>query len=302
MLDYAALHAVAAVARTGSFDAAARHLGVTPSAISQRIKNLETRLGFKLIQRANPCTATEQGAWLCRHIEQVGLLESELLAHVPLLGGHSAQRLTIHIAINADSLATWFIPAMAAYAAQSPHLLHLAVEEEGQTAEWLAHGRVQAAVTSREEPVPGCRRIALGTMRYHATASPGFIARHFPDGPTPDAFAQAPALTFSQHDQLQTRWLAQTLAQTFGTAPPCPSHWVPSTHAFLAACLAGVGWGMHPVALAQRDLAAGRLVELVPGTPLDVPLFWQVNRLAADALMPLTRAVVAAASAGLEAP
>lgn len=297
MIDYAALRAVAAVVQSGSFERAAGLLHVTPSAVSQRVKALEDRLGFFLIRRGTPCTATEKGEWLCRHLEQVGLLEAELLRQLPALGGAGAEagRVTLHVATNADSLATWFIEAAAAFTEETGHLLDIAVDDEGQTADWLAHGRVVAAVTSREKPIPGCRRIALGALRYGAMASPGFIARHFAQGLTEAAFAQAPVLVYSRHDALQTRWLRETL----GLAPLCPTHWLPSTHAFLDGSLAGMGWCMNPLSLAAPHLAAGRLLDLAPARPLDVPLYWQVNRLAADLLVPLTRAVERAATRGL---
>lgn len=296
MLDYPALRAVAAVVRAGSFEKAAQVLHVSPSAVSQRVKGLEDRLGFFLIQRGTPCIATEKGEWLCRHLELVGLLEADLLQRLPALGGEGAgEQLTLHVAVNADSLATWFLDAAAAFSRGSGMLLDLAVDEEGRTADWLAHGRVVAAVTSREEPIPGCRRVSLGALRYLATANPTFHARHFAAGLTPAAFASAPMLTFDRHDTLQSRWLADVL----GSLPDCPAHRLPSTHAFLDACLAGMGWCMNPVLLAGGHVAAGRLVDLWPGRPLDVPLHWQVNRLAADLLAPLTRAVTAAAAHAL---
>jgi len=296
VIDYAALRAVAAVVQTGSFERAAGLLHVTPSAVSQRVKALEDRLGFFLIRRGNPCQATEKGEWLCRHLEQVGLLEAELLRQLPALGPEEeGARVTLHIATNADSLATWFLPAAAAFSEETGHLLDIAVDEEGQTADWLAHGRVVAAVTSREKPIPGCRRVGLGALRYVATASPAFRDRYFASGLTEATFAHAPVLTYSRHDALQARWLKEAL----GMQPVCPSHWLPSTHAFVDGSLAGMGWCMNPVSLAAPHLASGRLVELVPATPLDVPLYWQVNRLAADLLAPLTRAVEAAARKGL---
>lgn len=296
MIDYAALRAVAAVVQSGSFERAAGLLHVTPSAVSQRVKALEDRLGFFLIRRGTPCTATEKGEWLCRHLEQVGLLEAELLRNLPGLEPQAgAGRVTLHVATNADSLATWFLPAAAAFAEETGHLLDIAVDDEGQTADWLAHGRVVAAVTSRETPVPGCRRVALGALRYAATASPGFRDRYFAQGLTEAAFARAPVLTYSRHDALQARWLKETL----GFQPVCPSHWLPSTHAFVDGNLLGLGWCMNPVSLAAPYLASGRLVELAPDRPMDVPLYWQVNRLAADLLAPLTRAVEAAARKGL---
>lgn len=289
MLDYSALRAVSAVVQTGSFEKAAGMLNVTPSAVSQRVKQLEERLGIVLIARGNPCTATEKGAWLCRHMENVGMLEGELLKQLPGLvdPGEPRQRVTLHVATNADSLGTWFVSAVSNFAKGSEYLLNIAVDDQDHTAEWLQRGRVIAAVTSLEKPIQGCRRTSLGALRYHATASPDFVARYFAGGVTPGAIMNAPALTFNQKDRLQSRWIRQTLEEdlTF------PTHWLPSTQGFVDASLSGMGWAMNPTQLVREHLEFGRLVELIPDTPLDVPLYWQINRLAADRLTELTREV-----------
>lgn len=293
MLDYPALRAVAAVVQTGSFERAAALLNVTPSAISQRIKHLEERLGTGVIVRGSPCVATEKGAWLCRHMETVGMLESELLEQLPDLAGDADahQRVTISVATNADSLGTWFLDAIAGFTRRSPYLLDLAVDDQDHTAEWLQRGRVLGAVTSLEAPVRGCKRVALGALRYVATASPVFYARHFAKGVTLEAISAAPALVFNQKDRLQAMWVRKTL----GKDVALPAHFVPSTQGFVTASLAGIGWGLNPEQLLADHLAAGRLVELVPGSRMDTPLFWQINRLAADRLEPLTREIVSAA-------
>nr|WP_314092180.1 LysR family transcriptional regulator ArgP [uncultured Shinella sp.] len=290
MLDYSALRAVAAVVQTGSFEKAAGLLNVTPSAVSQRVKQLEERLGVVLIVRGTPCAATETGEWLCRHMETVGMLEGELLRHLPALArsGEPRQRVTLHIATNADSLATWFLAAIAKFTKQTSYLVNVAIDDEDHTVEWLERGRVLAAVTSHEKPVQGCRRLSLGTLRYHATASPDFMARHFNDGISPEALMRAPSLIFNQKDRLQARWIRQTLERDV----PCPTHWLPSTQGFVEACLAGMGWGMNPAFLVREHIKAGRLVEISPQTPLDVPLYWQINRLAADQLHELTREIM----------
>lgn len=155
MLDYSALRAVSAVVQTGSFEKAAGILNVTPSAVSQRVKQLEERLGVVLIARGNPCMATEKGEWLCRHMENVGMLEGELLEHLPSLidPTEPRQRTMLHIATNADSLATWFVTAVSNFARRSPYLLNIAVDDQDHTAEWLGRGRVIAAVTSLEKPI-----------------------------------------------------------------------------------------------------------------------------------------------------
>ncbi|MGE7472983.1 LysR family transcriptional regulator ArgP [Bosea sp. NPDC003192] len=290
MLDYPALQAVALVVRTGSFDKAAQVLNVTPSAVSQRVKQLEERLGTVLIVRGQPCTATERGELLCRHMEQVGLLEGELMTRLPALAepDQPQQRVTLRIAANADSLGTWFLRAVATFAERSPHLLDIAVDDQEHTADWLRQGRVLAAVTALEKPIQGCRVISLGSLRYLATASPKFMARHFADGVTLPALAQAPSLIFNQKDRLQSQWMEAA----FGESPVHPVHWVPSTHGFVDACLLGIGWSANPELLVREHLDAGRLRELMPGKTLDTPLFWQVNRVAAERLADLTRAVV----------
>ncbi|AZO76435.1 MULTISPECIES: LysR family transcriptional regulator ArgP [unclassified Bosea (in: a-proteobacteria)] len=290
MLDYPALQAVSLVVRTGSFEKAAQALNVTPSAVSQRVKHLEERLGTVLIIRGQPCTATERGEWLCRHMEQVGLLEGELMTRLPALAepDQPQQRVTLRVAANADSLGTWFLRAVAAFAERCPHLLDIAVDDQEHTADWLRQGRVLAAVTALEKPIQGCRVIPLGSLRYLATASPDFMARHFADGVTVPALAQAPSLIFNQKDRLQSQWMELA----FGKSPAHPVHWVPSTQGFVEASLLGIGWSANPELLVREHLAAGRLCELMPGTVLDTPLFWQVNRVAAERLSDLTRAVV----------
>lgn len=299
MLDYPAARAVALVVETGSFEAAARALSVTPSAISQRVKQLEERLGTVLIARGTPCLATPEGEWLCRHIEHVGMLEKELIRQLPGLEkiAAAAERVTVAIATNADSLGTWFLQAVAPFATDAAYLLNVAIDDEDHTAEWLERGRVLAAVTAMKKPVQGCHVTALGALRYRATASPAFVARHFPNGVTLETLAQAPGLTFNQKDRLQHSWIKQNLGQAIAY----PTHWLPSTHSFVDACLLGIGWGLNPDAMVADHLASGRLVELIPGAAFDVPLFWQVSRLARDRLAALTKNVVASAKHALVA-
>ena len=187
---------------------------------------------------------------------------------------------------------------MAEFAAASGHLLKIEVDDEDHTADWLRRGQVLAAVTALSRPVTGCRIRALGALRYRATASPAFAARHFPDGVTAAALMAAPVLAFDRKDRLQAAWSRQVLGEEVAG----PTHWLPSTQGFVTAGLAGLAWGMNPEPLVRDHLAAGRLVELIPGAVLDVALFWQVNRMAADGLRTLTRAVTAAARAGLVPP
>ncbi|MCS6758816.1 MAG: LysR family transcriptional regulator ArgP, partial [Candidatus Devosia euplotis] len=261
MLDYNAAYAVATIVRTGSFEKAARALNVTSFAISQRVKRLEERMGAILIERGTPCRATDKGVWLCRYMEMVGQLENNLLAQLPELGDPSIGPVTVDVTVNADSLGTWFLPAMAAFTQQSDVLLNIAVDDQDHTADWLRRGRVLAAVTSMAKPVARCSVAALGQLRYVATASPEFISRHFADGVTADAMVHAPVITFNHKDMMQQDWLAANFASTL--APP--THWLPSTQGFIEACLLGMGWSLNPINLVQANIEAGRLVGLIPG-------------------------------------
>lgn len=295
MLDYAALNALAAVVREGSFDRAARALHVTPSAVSQRIRLLEERAGCALVVRGQPCVPTETGRRMCQHMDRVRLLEQELHEALPAIAPEDGACVTLPVAVNADSLASWFAPAMAAYAARAPVLMALSVDDQDHTAEWLRTGAVLAAVTGSARAATGCNSQPLGVMRYLAAASPAYMTRHFAAGVGAGSLARAPSLLFNTKDELQARWVRRLCHRHI----ELPRHTLPSPRAFVTAALAGMGWGMFPETMIAPHLADGSLVELVPGTPLDVPLYWQTARAASGLLDGLTRQIVAAAREGL---
>lgn len=264
MLDPAQLAALAAVHRRGSFDLAAAELHVTPSAISQRIKALEEATGSLLIRRGQPCQATETGLRLIRHHDEVALLERSLATDLP---GLSAGPATLRIAVNADSLATWVIPALAM---TQGLLFDLVIDDQEFSQDWLRRGEVVAAITSHPGPLQGCDTGPLGLLRYRATASPGYMARWFAGGVTAQTLSRAPALTFSDKDRLQEHWVTR---QTGGGARRAafPSHRMASSQAFVDACLHGLGWGLNPEPLVAARLANGALVELTPTHPSTCP-------------------------------
>lgn len=292
MMDYAHLAALRAILQTGSFEAAATNLHVTPSAISQRIKTLEDHLGTVLIIRGSPATATPAGQRLFRHAEEVALLETTLGADLNGLLPDEATT-QIRVVVNADSLDTWFIHAMSQV---DGFLFDVSTDDEDVSADWLRRGEVMAAVTAHAKPVQGCESIALGRLRYLATASPEFAAQHFAGGFSAVAAKQARMLMFDRKDHSQHQWLQ---AQ-FGKRITPPVHLLPSTRGFVTAAIAGLGWGLNPEVLVRDDIAAGRLVT-IGGTPIyDVPLFWQFNRVTGHALKPLTNAVEHTAKHWLE--
>lgn len=287
MFDYPALQTLAEIIRRGSFEAAADRLALTPSAISQRIKGLEERLGTVLIHRGPPATGTETGLRLMQHFDRVRLLEQGLDRHIRPADGPA----TLRIAVNADSLATWFPEAMPALDV----LYDLVLDDQDHARDWLRAGQVSAAITSNPAPVTGCDVTPLGSMRYLALASPGFIARHFASGVTHMTLTQAPALVFNSKDSLQAGWAEAATGQRCRLT----GHLMPSSETFVRAALLGMGWGMIPESMAAPHIASGMLKTLKPDLPLDVSLYWQVVRAMAEALKPLTLAAIERAAAEL---
>lgn len=291
MMDYTHLAALRAIIRTGSFEAAATSLNVTPSAISQRIKTLEDHLGTVLIIRGSPATATPAGQRLFRHTEEVALLETTLGADLNGLLPNEAAT-PIRVVVNADSLDTWFIHAMAQVGAQTGgFLFDISTDDEDVSTDWLRRGEVMAAVTAHAKPVQGCDSIPLGSLRYLATASPDFTAQHFAEGFSATTAKATPMLAFNRKDHLQHQWLHTQ----FGKRITPPLHLLPSTHGFVTAAIAGLGWGLNPEVLVRDHIDTGRLTTIGHTPIYDVPLFWQFMRVTGQALQPLTRAVKSAA-------
>lgn len=259
---------LAVVIDEGTLDAAARRLHVTPSAVSQRIKSLEEIVGRVVLVRAKPARPTEAGAAVVRLARQASLLEHDTLAE--LGADPQGGPLSIPLAVNADSLATWFLAPLARVGERHPVVFELHRDDQDFTAGLLESGTVMGAVTSRDVPVAGCRVSALGAMRYEAVATPAFVERWLPRGADAASLAAAPVVDFDRRDDLQTRWLEAMDADP--GAPP--RHYVPASHDFATAARLGLGWALLPTFQAFDALASGELVPL-GGPPVDVPLYWQ---------------------------
>lgn len=285
-IDNAQLAAFSAVIHEGSFDAAARCLNVTSSAISQRVKLLEERLGQVLILRGSPCQPTQTGKTLLRFSEQLDLLENELFRDLGVFGGEEKYA-RISVVVNADSLDGWFLQAMEKTCRDGGISLDLRVEDQEHSATLLREGEVMAAVSASAAPIQGCRVEYLGDMRYLALASPAFVRDHFAAGVDAASLNRAPMLVFSRKDSLQ-----QTFAEMLAMASVSPPvHYLPSTRGFIEVARLGLGWGMIPEDMAKAEIEAGELVEISPGRHLNIPLYWHCWRFSSPTLEKLSAAV-----------
>jgi LysR family transcriptional regulator (chromosome initiation inhibitor) len=288
-VDLPQLETLVAVIDEGTLEAAARRLHITPSAVSQRLRALEVATGRVLVQRGRPATVTAAGEPVLRLARQVGLLVADTGRHLAPSGPGGAP--VVPIAVNADSLATWALPALAPLAGTT--CLDLHSSDQTHTSALLRAGTVMGAVTSDAEPVAGCRVTPLGSMRYLPCAAPAFLDRWFADGPDAAALSAAPVVVFDRRDDLQHAYLRRHLS----TTTDVPIHYVPSSADFLSAVALGFGWGMVP----ELQLTGGRhaITPFDPAGAVDVVLYWQQWRLESDPLDRVAAALVQAAHAQL---
>lgn len=283
MMDYKLLQALACVVEQGGFERAARMMGLSQSAVSQRIKLLEARVGAPVLLRMSPPAPTETGQRLLNHVQQVRLLEQDLQRDVPMQD-EDAPPPRLRVALNADSLATWWAAAVAGLCQQQGLLLDLLVDDQDVGLRRMRAGEVVGCVCATERAVAGGRSLPLGAMRYLAVASPTFIDQHFVGGVTPQALRNAPGVVFGPDDQLQHRFLSSC-----GLVADFPHHLCPSSEGFVHLIGRGMGWGMVPALQIEQELASGQLRELLPGRHVDVPLYWHYWRNGGRLLEQLTQ-------------
>lgn len=292
MFDYKLLLALDAVIRQGSFDKAASLLNITPSAVSQRIRQLEEKLGQMLVVRSTPTRATSAGHRLLRHVRQVGLLEEELRHE--LAQDEADSFIELPVGLNNDSLNTWFVDAVASCVLQEKLLLQITVDDEAHTQQLLKQGEVIGCLTSSPQPPTGCVSHPLGIMRYRCVASPTFARHYFADSVVNRAsMMAAPGIIFNRKDTLHLGFLQSRFGVEISDFP---SVIMPGVHSLLQGVKNGLGYGICPELQVVHDLAAGQLIDLFPHDPPSVMLYWQCWALQSPRLERFTRHLLTTAA------
>jgi LysR family transcriptional regulator (chromosome initiation inhibitor) len=269
MLDAKHLQALDAVITEQSFEKAARALFLTQSAVSQRIRQLEEQVGQMLVVRSAPVRPTPAGMAVLRHFRQLSMLEQSLFEE--LAPERADDFVTVSLAVNADSLDTWFLTGAREILAEAKVLLDLVVDDQSVTHAYLRSGEVQGAITSTPAGFQGLATHDLGDMEYLCVATPQFRDRHCPHGFSLEAAGRAPMVIFSHKDALQHEFLQQR----FGREVRPPVHVMPSNIGFQGLILQGGAYGMVSRNLAEPHLENGELVNLAPGETLRVPHYFQ---------------------------
>lgn len=278
---------LAAIVAHGSFEAAASHLSVTASAVSQRVRALEVAVGRPVLKRTRPVELTAHGYAVVRFARQLDMLSADLAEE--LQPGTQPSLARLALVINSDSLHTWALPGLAAVAGKVQ--LEILREDQDHSLELLRSGAAAAAITTTAKAAPGCSSRRLGVMRYLPVSTPDFAARWFAGSALAETLADAPVIVFDRKDDLQDRFLRGVSRRALQP----PRHYVPAAHEFGEAIRWGMGWGLLPEIEVSEELKRGTLVALDPAAHVDVPLHWQQWRHGSAALEEVAAAIQAAA-------
>lgn len=295
MLDRNQLEAFAAVIEHQSFERAAKALNITRGAISQRVKLLETMLSTMLIIREQPLSLTKEGEAVLRHVKTLRLLEHETYLSVTQ-NADDQNRAQLAIAVNADSLATWFEPFSHNILKQLPIELEILVEDQEHTWKILNRGDAIGCVSTESKPSQGFNVIRLGSMEYCCVATPAFAKQHFKEGMTLQNAVAAPAILFNRKDNLHDLFLEKFFGMKIVNYV---KHHFPSPSALLNARLEGVGYGLVPMLLAQPFLDCGKLIDLTPSHSVFVTLYWHHWQIESELTKQITELVVQTARQSL---
>jgi LysR family transcriptional regulator (chromosome initiation inhibitor) len=296
--DPDALECLASIVEEGGFERAAVRLSVTQSAVSQRLRALEAQIGTVLLVRSRPVKPTAAGRLLIKHAMQMRLLRADLETDLhdltPATKG-SREEDRVSIAVNADSIATWVLPAVGPLVSEGLPL-EIITDDQDFTHDWLREGQVLGCVTTLKQALRGCKVLPLGDMHYVAVASADYARQHCPQGLTSHNFRDIAFVAFNRKDDLQADFVSRacglrrvTLSQRF----------VPSSEGQVRAVLAGWGASVVPEMLVRDLLHSGQLVNLAPLITLPVSLYWHCWNLDSDVIDRMTRALEAAAQQSL---
>ena len=297
--DPAALECLAAIVEEGGFDRAAQRLSITQSAVSQRLRALEAQVGTVLVVRSRPVKPTAAGQLLLKHARQMRLLRADLERDLqdlaPSSAGGAREEERISLAVNADSIATWAMPALDALARQGLPL-EIVTDDQDFTHEWLREGQVLGCVTTVKQALRGCKVLPLGAMHYLGVTQAGYAREHLPQGLTPHNFRDTPFVAFNRKDDMQ----AEFVGRAFGLKRVSLHHvFVPSSEGQVRAVLAGWGASVVPELLVRGLLEQGQLVDIARGRRVPVQLYWHCWNLESLVLDQLTSALAQAAAQAL---
>jgi len=248
------------VARSGSFSAAARELGVAPSVVTKRITRLEEEMGAQLFVRSTRALSlTPAGE---RLLPQYQRLVAEL---DEIIGATAAAERGIegHLRVKGPTTLTsmYLGPILCDFHAQNPALT-MDIVLLDRTVNPLEEG-FDLTVGALPATYPNVLDTPLCPYRLLLCASPSYVdARGKPDHPT----------ELTEHDCITSvlmgnTWIFEQPPSTASVEVRSKLH-ANDTRVLREAALRGIGIAVLPEFLVVEDLRKNALVELLPETPI----------------------------------
>lgn len=251
------------VAEAGSFSSAARHQGVTPSAISRQVARLEKTMGVSLLQRTTrQLRLTDVGLEVLAHGRN---MIAAAQATLQVAEGHVGEpqglvRLSAPKAFARHLLQPVLLNFLASHPAVDVHLLVV-----DRPVDPLREG-VDLVIRLTDDPPQGMVARALMPVRQLVLASPAYLRAHSPLRTPEDLMGQS-CLAIGEQER-DSRWRFVRGHESVSVAV-AGRYTVNHSEMRLAAIEAGLGVGCVPDFVAQESLAAGRVVRLLPEWAFD---------------------------------
>lgn len=270
MIDYEAIRALEAILEYQSFEKASKSIGITQSAITQRIQGFESFLGERLLIRKTPYKPTATGQAYLGLLRKVKILESEIESN-------SSNKPIIKIAINRDSLDLYFLDIISDKECAEAFALEIIADNQDNTLEYLKSGQVDMCISSESKAIPKHVSTHIGDMEYCLVCSPQFHMKYFKNKTTKEILANAPLVIFDKNDKLQHNFLKEN----YGVEPMSSISQMPSVQSFKIAIIGGYGYGFVPLLDIQQELKQKKVLEIFPSKKLKVPLYlhqWEYQK------------------------
>ncbi|SMO46927.1 LysR substrate-binding domain-containing protein [Paracoccus laeviglucosivorans] len=250
--DLSALQTFEAAARHGSFTRAAVELNLTQSAVSRQIKDLEAQLGVALFERVRQrVVLSSAGLRLLPDVEQ-------LIAQIEALTLRAAGSRDVSGHLTIATLPTfgsrWLMPRLPDFLARHPGVQATVVARARPFD--LAEAGVDIAIHYGKPVWPGATCAYLCSETLVPVAAPALA--DMPLGP------DMPLLHMESRPMLWAEWLAANGSETL---QGFRGHRFDQFTLLIEAALAGLGAGLIPTYLIERELQQGRL-RILRDTPL----------------------------------
>jgi len=256
MQGFGAIPVFVAVVENGGFSAAARALGISKSAVSKRINQLEAQLGVRLLHRTTrKLSLTEAGERYFEHASRALAAAGQAEDAVTELQGEPQGHLRISAPMSFGRLHV--APLIPKFLKRYPKLqIDLVMDDQKVD---LVSGGFDVAIRAGNLPASTLIARKLAPVRQVLCASPDYIDRYDRPGTPAELSGHNCVLYSYSSDAGEWTLIGESGPETVTVSG---SYQVNNSEALLEALREGIGIGRLPTFVAGPDLKTGRLVKL----------------------------------------